>query len=158
MNNDYALLIIIGLVLVIFYQTIKKDFKKINKKIKRNKKRSRNIQAKTEREKYTKKISDRLIKKHLPKDWVYRLNNTKCRLGQTCPHKKEINISKLFINGKYGTKKEIKNTILHEIAHALDFEKHGYRKTKNGRNIFHDKVWKKLAMDIGCDGARCGKM
>lgn len=129
----------------------------IKVKRKRIKKKSKNIQSKTERERYTRKISNKLIKKHLPKEWCFRLNNTKRRLGQCNLNKKEINISKLFINGKYGTNKEITNTILHEIAHGMDFEKYGIRR-KNGRHQMHDKVWRDLAISIGCNGKRCGRM
>ena len=37
----------------------------------------------------------------------------------------------------------VKDVILHEIAHALT--------PKEG----HNKVWKKVAMEIGCNGKRC---
>ena len=40
--------------------------------------------------------------------------------------------------------KEIKNTILHEIAHALVGPKHG-----------HNEIWKQKALEIGCDAERC---
>jgi hypothetical protein len=155
----YIFLFILTLWILYKFYNLTKELKKVLKRNKRVLKRSRNIQPKTERERFTKKLSDKLIKKHLPKDWCYRLNNTKSRLGQTCYHKKEINISKLFINGKYGTDEEIKDTILHEIGHSLDLEKNGgVRKSKNGRRLYHDKVWKKIAMDIGCNGKTCGKM
>merc|ERR1711964_110891 len=40
----------------------------------------------------------------------------------------------------------IKNTLLHEIAHAIAGQEH-----------HHDKVWKKIALSIGCNGERCSK-
>lgn len=39
---------------------------------------------------------------------------------------------------------EVRDTILHEIAHALVGPRHG-----------HDKVWKATALSIGCTGQRC---
>ena len=39
------------------------------------------------------------------------------------------------------------NTILHEIAHALDYKKRGYSN--------HDDTWKRTALSIGCSGKRC---
>ena len=39
---------------------------------------------------------------------------------------------------------EIKNTILHEIAHALVGSQHG-----------HSQIWRKKAREIGCDASRC---
>jgi len=44
----------------------------------------------------------------------------------------------------------IKNTILHEIAHALSVEVLGARE---GRGHGHN--WKSIAKQIGCDGERC---
>lgn len=38
----------------------------------------------------------------------------------------------------------VKNTILHEIAHALVGGGHG-----------HDWAWRSKALEIGCDGNRC---
>ena len=39
---------------------------------------------------------------------------------------------------------EVRDTILHEIAHALAGPTHG-----------HDEVWRSIAVRIGCSGARC---
>jgi predicted SprT family Zn-dependent metalloprotease len=39
---------------------------------------------------------------------------------------------------------EVRNTILHEIAHALVGPNHG-----------HDRVWKAKAKELGCNGSRC---
>ena len=43
------------------------------------------------------------------------------------------------------TEENVKNTLLHEIAHALAGHEHN-----------HDEVWKATARSIGCDGCRCG--
>lgn len=41
---------------------------------------------------------------------------------------------------------EVIDTILHEIAHALDIQIRG--------ESFHDKIWKAIAQGIGCTGDR----
>lgn len=49
---------------------------------------------------------------------------------------------------KYETNNErIINTILHEIAHALDYNERGYS--------CHDEVWRSIARNIGCTAERC---
>ena len=49
---------------------------------------------------------------------------------------------------KYETNNErIINTILHEIAHALDYNERGYSA--------HDSTWRRIAMNIGCTAERC---
>jgi predicted SprT family Zn-dependent metalloprotease len=50
------------------------------------------------------------------------------------------------------------NTILHEIAHALDEPRYKTIKTRYGkreRAIHHDEVWRAIAKRIGCNGDRC---
>jgi predicted SprT family Zn-dependent metalloprotease len=50
------------------------------------------------------------------------------------------------------------DTILHEIAHALDEPRYKTVKTRYGtrqRAIHHDEVWRAIAKRIGCNGLRC---
>ena len=64
-----------------------------------------------------------------------------------CKYKgKSIGMSSHFLNSPTTTIQLVKNTLLHEIAHALVGGQH-----------HHDKVWMKMALSIGCDGCRCGK-
>jgi Zn finger protein HypA/HybF involved in hydrogenase expression len=42
------------------------------------------------------------------------------------------------------SEQEVKNTLLHEIAHALVGPHHG-----------HDRVWRAKALELGCNGSRC---
>ena len=42
---------------------------------------------------------------------------------------------------------QVLDTILHEIAHAMDYEERG--DTDHGTN------WKRIAIEIGCNGERC---
>lgn len=43
----------------------------------------------------------------------------------------------------------IRNTILHEIAHAFSYHIYGRE------GMGHDFKWQKIAIQIGCDGKRC---
>lgn len=109
--------------------------------------------ANTRREEYTlKKLKKYMIKYGLEKS-CYGLNERKASAGITHYLKNKSNgerfvlieLSKNYINSKKKVKREdIKNTILHEIAHALVGHKEG-----------HNKVWKDKAIEIGCTGDRC---
>lgn len=88
-----------------------------------------------------KRVALDLMRKHelLSKGWTFQFDNSKRRLG-CCKHRiKTITFSKNYqplveVN-------EFTDTILHEIAHAL--VGHG-----------HDSVWKRKAIEIGCNGKR----
>ena len=76
--------------------------------------------------------------------WTFRINTNRSRLGVCRYRGKSIEISKYHLTSP---DKEIRNTLLHEIAHALVGPGHG-----------HGPVWKAKAREIGCTGERCGKM
>jgi len=79
------------------------------------------------------------------KDYHLELDRSKSRLG-LCNHtKKKITISKNFVEQQDWD--VIKNTVLHEIAHALVGPNHG-----------HNHVWRQQAMAIGCNGMRCSNV
>jgi predicted SprT family Zn-dependent metalloprotease len=74
--------------------------------------------------------------------WKWKWNNRlKTTAGTTEFQSKTISLSSLYVTK--ATESEIKNTILHEIAHALTPGHH------------HDEVWKAKAKLIGCNGNRC---
>ncbi len=85
-----------------------------------------------------------LMLKHGLKDWRFGWDRAKKRYGLCHFGRKVISLS--FYLTPFCSEKEIENTILHEIAHALVGFRHG-----------HDKVWKTKALEIGCDGKRCGR-
>ena len=87
-------------------------------------------------------IAHELFKKYNLKDWSFQLDHAKSRAGLCIYNKKIISLSRYYVG--VSSLKEIKNTILHEIAHALVGHIHG-----------HDHVWKAKALEIGCDGRRC---
>lgn len=74
--------------------------------------------------------------------WRFRLDNAVRRAG--CCHQSThlITISRHYI--ALNDELYVRNTMLHEIAHALVGPGHG-----------HDRVWKAQAIAIGCTGDRC---
>lgn len=77
--------------------------------------------------------------------WTLRFTDAKRRAGYCNATKKEIGLSSgiVRLNGF----DRVKNTILHEIAHALCYQK--------GLNCGHNDQWRRVAISIGCDGRRC---
>lgn len=74
--------------------------------------------------------------------WRFSFDNAKRRFGNCHFGLKRISLSKHLVS--LNTESVVKNTILHEIAHALVGIKHN-----------HDNVWKVKAIEIGCTGDRC---
>ena len=75
------------------------------------------------------------------KDWKIKLDNAKKRLGCCDYNTKTISISSHFLRGPTCEERKMRNTVLHELAHAIVGPKHN-----------HDNVWKTMAVKIGCDG------
>jgi predicted SprT family Zn-dependent metalloprotease len=74
-------------------------------------------------------------------DWKIDFCNAKQIRGKAILSKKKILISR--IHALYEMDRDaIEDTILHEIAHALDYERRGLSN--------HDAHWKKIALSIGC--------
>lgn len=86
-----------------------------------------------------------LKEKHGLSDWTIKVNSNRTFLGWCKYRYKRIEISINHLNS--GNRKEILNTLLHEIAHALVGPHHG-----------HNEVWRRKAIEIGCDGNRCGRI
>jgi predicted SprT family Zn-dependent metalloprotease len=73
----------------------------------------------------------------ISKKWRIKLNGRISRaLGRTNFMSREIEMQKDFVRN--GTREEIKDTIMHEIAHALV-----------GSNHNHDSTWKAMALKLG---------
>ena len=89
-------------------------------------------------------LADKLLDEHglIEKGWRFSFDRAKRRAGSCKFSKKEITIAKAY--AKQQEVMEIKNTILHEIAHALVGPQHG-----------HSQIWRKKAKEIGCDASRC---
>jgi predicted SprT family Zn-dependent metalloprotease len=80
-----------------------------------------------------------LIKEHELNEWKFGWTNGKMIVGLCKYEIKTITLSKYWI--KYLSENEVKNLILHEIAHALV-----------GFENYHNITWKQKAIEIGCDG------
>ncbi len=90
-------------------------------------------------------IGNELLKKHelAKQGWNIQFNKSTKYLAACWHQSKVIAVSVHLLNGAdEGT---FTNTMLHEIAHSMVGPHHG-----------HDSVWKKTAIEIGCDGEPCG--
>jgi hypothetical protein len=82
--------------------------------------------------------------------WRFRFGNTKRALGR-CIHRTYakqgvIELSQWVIDNSEETFDKWVNTMLHEIAHAIDVIIRG--------SSAHDWQWRSIALAIGCDGER----
>lgn len=90
----------------------------------------------------TQKMAEDLMKKHGISSWSFQFDRAKVRFGACNYRDKIISLSKHLT--EINSEKIVKNTILHEIAHALA-----------GKQNNHNKIWKAEAIRIGCSAERC---
>jgi predicted SprT family Zn-dependent metalloprotease len=74
--------------------------------------------------------------------WRVKYNHSRTCAGECDMRAKTLSFSRHLI--ARGPLKELRNTLLHEIAHALAGARHD-----------HDQTWRSIALKIGCDGERC---
>lgn len=86
-----------------------------------------------------------LMEENNLKGWRFRFDHSTRRAGCCNYRNKMISIS--FHLACTGKDADIRDTILHEIAHALVGKKHN-----------HDAIWRAKAMEIGCSGERCHRL
>ena len=87
--------------------------------------------------------------KLLQKGWRFRWQNKKVSLGTCSYAKKQIRLSKWYV--ELNDEKEVRDTILHEVAHALSYIRHGRK------GIGHGKLWKDICREIGAIPRACSK-
>ncbi len=89
-------------------------------------------------------LAESLIIKHniFNLGWRFEFDRSKVRFGCCFYGRRKITLSKYLT--ELNDEAEVKNTILHEIAHALVGPGHG-----------HNHVWKQKALEIGCRPIRC---
>jgi predicted SprT family Zn-dependent metalloprotease len=86
-----------------------------------------------------------LIRQNELHEWRFRFDHSTRRAGCCNFHDKLISIS--FELARNASDKDIRDTVLHEIAHALVGKQHN-----------HDAVWKAKAREIGCSGERTHRL
>ncbi len=87
-------------------------------------------------------LAQALMKQHELEFWNFEFDNAKRRFGSCQFAYRRITLSKHLV--LLNDIDVVKNTILHEIAHALV-----------NPNYQHNWVWREKAIEIGCDGKRC---
>ena len=89
------------------------------------------------------KLAIELIDKHglLNRGWHFAFDRANRRFGSCQYYRKRITLSKFLT--ELNSEQEVRNTILHEIAHALTPGQH------------HNHIWRAKAKEIGCTGDRC---
>jgi predicted SprT family Zn-dependent metalloprotease len=91
------------------------------------------------------KLAKDLMNQHGLHYWNFKFDNAKRRLGLCSYSNRTISLSKHLT--LLNELPRVKNTILHEIAHALV-----------GCNNGHNWIWRQKAIEIGCDGNRCANV
>jgi predicted SprT family Zn-dependent metalloprotease len=74
--------------------------------------------------------------------WRVAYDRGRRRAGKCVHRSKTLSFSRHLI--ARGSPADMRNTVLHEISHALAGPTHG-----------HDRTWRTIALQIGCDGKRC---
>ena len=87
-------------------------------------------------------LASRLMNEHGLTGWRVKLDHARRRAGQCDFMAQTISLSRHYV--RHAETDHIRDTILHEIAHALVGPKHG-----------HDAVWRQKAREIGCTANRC---
>ena len=82
----------------------------------------------------------------ISKGWIFKFNNRKGSFGLCSYRKKTLSLS-LFLFNTISMEKK-KDTVLHEIAHALD-------KEWNGVSSGHDRPWKIVCLQVGAEPTKC---
>lgn len=75
------------------------------------------------------------------RNWIFSFESCKRSLGRCHYNAKKIALSKWYV--ELNEEEDIEDTILHEIAHALSFTRHGKKGTGHGR------LWKDICIEIG---------
>ena len=102
------------------------------------------IAARHARRVEARRLALELLTRHGLADWGFAFNRRKRSLGLCLYAARRIELS-IHLVEKNGPE-EIRDTILHEIAHALVGPEHG-----------HDAFWKRKCLEIGARPQRCSE-
>lgn len=87
-------------------------------------------------------LARKLMNEHELRDWTFEYDNAKRRFG-ICKHgRRTISLSRYLV--RLNDEDKVRDTILHEIAHALC-----------GPRIGHGRAWRVKCMEIGAKPERC---
>lgn len=101
----------------------------------------------TSRISYVERMGQALLQAHKLTNWEFGVDRALTRYGCCYYHLKRITMSKYYILSDNISLNEIKNVLLHEIAHAIA-----------GYEAGHGKEWARIARAIGCDAqVKCDK-
>ena len=87
------------------------------------------------------------LNKHNLNEYTFEFSRAKRTKGQCWYIQKVIKLSKSYV--ELNSFQVVYNTILHEIAHALTYKKYNV--------LGHNRIWKKVCYEIGCNGERINK-
>ena len=87
------------------------------------------------------KLARELMDKHELTHWRFEFDKATRRFGATHYGLRMITLSKALV--QLNDEAQVKDTILHEIAHAICGHANG-----------HNEVWRQTARVIGCNGSR----
>ncbi len=90
-------------------------------------------------------LAHNLLQKFQLNDWIFHFDHGTRRAG--CCNYRDKRISIACNLARNASDEEIRDTLLHEIAHALV-----------GKNYNHDAVWRTKAKEIGCSGERAHRL
>jgi hypothetical protein len=88
-----------------------------------------------------------MMSKYLKQDWEFVWSDKMTNSFGLCCSNYKIKLSKKYFHLNSSFPVVIRNVILHEIAHAMQYEDMGY--------LSHDKHWKKYCLKIGAEPVRC---
>ncbi|MFT5142810.1 MAG: putative SprT family Zn-dependent metalloprotease [Rhodothermales bacterium] len=83
-----------------------------------------------------------LMRQHGLHRWGFRFDNARTRVGVCRYRERVIGLSRYYVRANDAT--EVRDTVLHEIAHALA-----------GPAAGHGPAWRRIAKAIGCSSTRC---
>ena len=88
------------------------------------------------------RLARQLMDQHGLNEWSLEFDNAKTRAGVCRSQRRQLGLSRPLT--RLHDEAEVRDTILHEIAHALV-----------GAHHHHDATWRATAIRIGCSGRRC---
>lgn len=88
------------------------------------------------------RLARALMDEHGLQGWTFDFDRARVRAGACHFHDRRITLSRALTQAQ--GEEEVRETVLHEIAHALVGPGHG-----------HDETWRRQAVAIGSTGQRC---